>query len=342
VMAPPIDRWVEPGLPGPASATQEMLIDLARRGILLSDPVIDEARDVAEGETLLEDSHWNDLAAVYHAHSSWRGVRGGIPQDARTEIADRVGAVEPFVRRKDVLQRLSMTTPELTGPFFDVLLARRTTRSFEMECALPKRVLETVLFAVFGTQGIVREDGMTAIKRTSPSAGALHPIEAYVLALNVEGVEPGIYHYETAEHLLAQLEVIDIADARQLASVFTAGQSYLAQAHALIIHVARFERSFAKYSRHRKAYKTICMDSAHLSQTLYLTATHVGAGAFYTAAINDADISRRLGLRHLCEAPIAINGIGLPGPLAHDLHFTPDRYHFGDGGRELQPREREA
>ena len=58
-----------------------------------------------------------------------------------------------------------------------------------------------------------------------------------------------------------------------------------------MIHVARFDRNFWKYAQHRKAYKAVLMDSAHLSQTFYLTAAHLGLGAFYTAAINDADIA---------------------------------------------------
>jgi putative peptide maturation dehydrogenase len=327
VMTVPADRWIgAEELPTwPEHAT--VLFDLARRGILLSDPPLEESSDVVEGEAVIADAQWSGLAAVYHAHTSWQGVNSLAADETNSEQSvARIASVPAFFRRSDALHRIPMTVPKLEGRFFEALLARRTTRSFRTNEPLPRETLETVLYAVFGAQGFKESKGMSAIKRTSPSGGALHPIEAYVLALNVGDVPPGIYHYETATHALAQLELIHADEARQLACLFTAGQEYFAKAHALIIHVARFERSFAKYSRHKKAYKAVLMDSAHLSQSLYLTATHIGVGAFYTAAINDVDIGRRLRLPRLRESPVGINGIGLPGKMSEELHFTVDRY----------------
>ena len=58
-----------------------------------------------------------------------------------------------------------------------------------------RRALD-VLHHVFGCHGHVPVlDGIVALKRTSPSGGGLHPVEAYPLVLRVEGVEPGLYHY---------------------------------------------------------------------------------------------------------------------------------------------------
>ena len=68
------------------------------------------------------------------------------------------------------------------------------------------------------------------------------------------------------------------------------------------------------------------MDSAHLSQTFYLTAAHLGLGAFYTVAINDADIGSRLRLKPVREAAIAINGFGIADNGRDDLQFMPDPY----------------
>ena len=326
VMTVPAGGWISTEeLCSPERAAA--LLGLARRGILLSDPPLEESRDVVEGEAAIADTQWSELAAVYHAHTRWQGVDSlGAEEASPVQSVARIAKVPAFFRRTDALRRLPMALPRLEGPFFEALLARRTTRSFRSDEPLPRDALETVLYAVFGAQGFKESGGVSAIKRTSPSGGALHPIEAYVLALNVDDVPPGIYHYEAATHALAQLECIDPGEARQLACLFTAGQKYFADAHALVIHVARFERSFAKYSRHQKAYKAVLMDSAHLSQTLYLTATHIGLGAFFTAAINDVDIGRRLRLPHLRESAVAINGIGVPGRISKDLHFMVDRY----------------
>jgi len=68
------------------------------------------------------------------------------------------------------------------------------------------------------------------------------------------------------------------------------------------------------------------MDCGHLSQTFYLTAAHLGFGAFFTAAVNDADIGTRLRLTPLREGVIGINGIGIGDPRRVDLNFNVQRY----------------
>lgn len=323
----PCDRWIDMQQLGKTPDETATFFELARRGILISSPPLAESGDIFEAEEIIANVQWSDLAAVYHAHSAWQGVDSTSAESSNAEKSiARIACVPAFFSRSDALHRITMGLPKLEGQLFETLLARRTTRSFRSKEPLPRAILETVLYAVFGAQGYVKSQGMSAVKRTSPSGGALHPIEAYVMALNVADIPTGIYHYETETNALALLESLTAEEARKLAGIFTAGQEYFASAHVLIIHVARFERSFAKYSRHKKAYGAVLMDSAHLSQSLYLTATHVGAGAFYTAAINDADIGKRLRLRPYREAAVAINGIGLPGDLSEELHFTPDRY----------------
>jgi SagB-type dehydrogenase family enzyme len=94
----------------------------------------------------------------------------------------------------------------------------------------------------------------------------------------------------------------------------------------LIIQVARLDRNFWKYARHRKAYKAVLLDAGHLSQTLYLTATSLGVGAFFTAAINDAEIEARLKLRPLHDAAVAINGVGIPDSGNDALRFVAEKY----------------
>ena len=341
-MTVPADRWLLAGeLQGMDGEAQARLLDLARRGILLSDPAPQELDDLADGEQVLKEMQWHDLAAVYHAHSRWQRVdqrealqklADGGHKAGFEELRRRHGEPPPhFVRRDDARQRIPLRIPMLDGPFFAALLARRTTRAYLCQRPLPMSALELMLYAVFGTQGIKQlAKGLSAIKRTSPSAGALHPIEAYVLALNVQDLPSGLYHYETGTHALAQLEAMETPAARDLAREFTAGQAYFAEAHALVVHVARFDRNFWKYARHRKAFKTVLMDSAHLSQTFYLTAAHLGLGAFYTAAINDVDIERRLRLTPLREGAIGINGVGLSDTGRDELHFLPDP-HFPAG-----------
>jgi putative peptide maturation dehydrogenase len=338
VMTLPVESWLEcKASQGGDSEDAVRMVDLARRGIVVSDPSADGWEHLAMGEQTLEQAHWLDLAAVYHAHTRWQGVLGVAPQ-SKADIHEQLENLDSwrracgdppphFVERSDSRGRIALRAPVLSGVFFDTLIARRTTRAFRTDEPLPRSALEQMLHVVFGAHGIKHlVPGVVAIKRTSPSGGGLHPIEAYVLALHVEGVPSGLYHYEAASHCLAELERMDTASARSLASAFMAGQAYFAQAHALVIHVARFDRTFWKYVQHRKAYGVVLMDSGHLSQTFYLTATHLGLGAFYTAAINDADIAERLRLPPGREAAIGINGVGIVLTGQDELHFVPDPY----------------
>jgi len=331
----PSDRWLTPDeVRAMRPELLNRVLDLAGRGILLCDPAPDGLDGIAEAEEVMEQMQWFDLAALHHGQSRWRGVDGNLPVDASPsgkslEERNKTRGDVPghFVQRDDALARTALQVPSLDGPFFEILLGRRTTRAWRCDQCLPKPALEKVLYAVFGAQGIKHLAGNVAlIKRTSPSAGALHPIDAYVLVTNVEGVAPGLYHYETATHALALLERMDRGEAYDVARLFTAGQSYFAEAHVLLVHVARLDRMFCKYARHSKAYKTVLMDSGHLSQTMYLTAAHLGLGAFYTAAINDADIESRLRLGPIREAAIAISGFGIPTNGRDELAFDPDPY----------------
>ena len=327
MLSVPADRWCAASELPIAEQAQVTLFDLASRGLLLAKPAALGWHDIAEGEEELERAQWHDLAAVYHAHTAWHGVVATSKIGLQEVRETRGDPPSPFVRRQDASSRVPLNMPRLDGPFFDVLLARHTTRAYKSQQPLSLSLLESILYAVFGTLGIkyFAED-IAAIKRTSASGGALHPIEAYLLAMNVGGLEAGLYHYESASHALALLESMDTSSARRLARDFTAGQTYLSEAHALVIHVARFDRSFWKYAQHRKGYKAVLMDSAHLSQTFYLTAAHLGLGAFYTLAINDVDIASRLKLPPLRQAAIGINGVGIADDRRDKLRFSPVPY----------------
>jgi putative peptide maturation dehydrogenase len=290
----------------------------------------------AEEDRLLRMG-WHDLAAVYQAHSRWQGVSGEDAHQphgleamrARLEArsAERGPPPPHWTRRADAGKRIALASPPLEGEFFRALLARRTTRAFMQSRALPLAALETMMYAVFAAHGIKQlATGITAIKRTSASGGGLHPTEAYVLAIKVDGLPTGLYHYEIGTHALAPMKAYAEAEARALATRFVAGQAYFAEAHVMVLHVLRMDRHFWKYSGHHKAYKAVLMDSAHLSQTFYLTAAHLGLGAFYTAAINDGDIAEELGLDPLAHAPVGISGLGIADNARNDLHFVPDAF----------------
>jgi putative peptide maturation dehydrogenase len=313
---------------------REDIVALAARGALASDDTGPAATAVRDGEAALDAVGWHPLAAVYHALSRWHGVVGdegvrdhGDPaqRDRLAAHGERHGPVPPHnPRREDALARVRLPDEPFADAFADVLRARRTTRHFDVEARLPLAALGRVLHGCFGVLGEEElAPGVVAQRRSSPSGGGLHPVEAYPLIVRVDGLPPGLYHYEGDSHALALLEPMDEDAARALASQATIGQHYFAEAHALVFHVARVDRHHWKYRNHPKAYKALLLDSGHLSQAFYLLAAERGLGAFYTAAVNDGDLGQRFGLDPLREIVVAANGLGIVDPGRDALHLKP-------------------
>ncbi len=310
---------------------------MAGRGALISDAETSSATRLRDGESRLCQVGWHPHAALYHALTQWRGVAGEEGHRDHDDSAHRErlsthaathGALPAhFHHREDALSRHALPTEALDDPFAQILRARGTTRHFDTGKALPLTDFTRVLYGTFGVMGTeVLAPHVVALKRTSASGGALHPIEAYPLIIKVEGLESGFYHYEGSSHSLALLEAMTEAQARDLATELTIGQTYFAEAHALVFHVARLDRHHWKYRRHPKAYKAVLLDSGHLSQTFYLLAAERSLGAFYTAAINDADVGLRLRLDLLSEIVVGANGVGIPDRLRTQLHLHAEPY----------------
>jgi putative peptide maturation dehydrogenase len=311
------------------------ILELADRGAVTCDAGTPSAKRVRAGESRLADVGWHPHAAIYHAMTQWRGVEGEEGRRDHADIAhrERLGAhaathgtlPSHFHRRDDALARHALPTEALDDPFGRTLRARCTTRHFDTTVALSLADVTRVLYGTFGVMGSEElASDVVALKRTSASGGALHPIEAYPLVIKVEGLAPGLYHYEGSSHCLALLEAMTEPQARELAAALTIGQTYFAEAHALVFHVARLDRHHWKYRRHPKAYKAVLLDSGHLSQTFYLLAAERGLGAFYTAAVNDADAGSRLKLDALSEIVIGASGLGIVDPRRNQLHLRPE------------------
>jgi SagB-type dehydrogenase family enzyme len=191
--------------------------------------------------------------------------------------------------------------------FFQTLHARRTRRDFSSSPALLESVA-TLLQTTWGVQGYVESKYLGSLPlKTSPSAGARHPIEVYVMALRVKGLARGLYHYDPRAHTLERIS--SGATARQARAYCADQPRPAAGAAALFIMTAVFARTLWKY-RHPRAYRVVLLDAGHLGQTFCLTATRLGLGAFCTAALNDTLIERDLGIDGISESVIYVTGCG--------------------------------
>ncbi|HEU0153148.1 MAG TPA: putative peptide maturation dehydrogenase [Arenimonas sp.] len=305
--------WVERA-PLDQAYGAEAVDAMLRAGLLLAfegGPGDWRARDEA-----VRESHWRPLPALAHAFSRWSGQ--DVASDPRLSrfktIRDMVQAFGPpppeTVARGPAAARVALPAPA-AGPLDGPLFGRYTGRNYDPAGAVPLATASRLLQRTFGAQQ-VREiaEGTAALKKTSPSGGSLHPIEAYVLAQRVEGVAPGFYHYHPVAHALEPLQALEPAAARAHALAFVAGQEWFADAPLLVVMAPRWRRNFWKYRNHAKAHRAILMDAGHLSQTFYLLAAEAGLPAFVTAAVNEIDISAALGLDPVRDGVIAVCGCG--------------------------------
>jgi putative peptide maturation dehydrogenase len=291
-----------------------------------------------ERDEALDVNQWNLFAALYHYMTQWSGVELEEGEWEPTQLKARsrdvaqahlnaYGPPPSAFHQMASSSHVELPTGELHGELYRALMARRTSRSFDSSTPMSLEQLGSVMHYVFGCHGYTRNvaDDI-CIKRTSPSGGGMHPIEAYPIVTNVAGVDAGIYHYNARDHTLARLSALQPDESERMATSFMCGQHYFGAAHVSFILTARFYRSYWKYRRHQKAYAGVLMDAAHLSQTLYLVGAELGIGTFVTLAINARDIEQRLGIDGISEGVVAMIGCGPVDPARSPLepHFVAD------------------
>jgi len=191
--------------------------------------------------------------------------------------------------------------------FVNVLLARKTHRQFS-NGNLKLETLSQLLSLVWGITSEARSSVFgQLLYKTSPSGGARHPGEVYVMALRVHGLKPGIYHYHPQGHHLTRLDSLITADKAYL---YCAGQPHARDAAALFLMTAVFGRTMWKY-RNARAYRVVLLDAGHLCQTFCLVSTWLGLAPFCTAAIKDTLIEKDLGIDGVSESILYVAGVGL-------------------------------
>jgi SagB-type dehydrogenase family enzyme len=203
--------------------------------------------------------------------------------------------------------------------FFQTLHSRRTRREFS-KAPVALHIVSKLLQTTWGVQAYIGTDEFGPLPlKTSPSGGARHPIEVYLMALKVKGLDRGLYHYDPRDHALGR---ISSRATSQRARAYCADQPYVARSAALFIMTGVFARTLWKY-RHPRAYRVVLLDAGHLGQTFCLTATRLGLAPFSTAALKDTLIEEDLGIDGITESVLYVTGVGMPAAesmpsIAHD------------------------
>jgi SagB-type dehydrogenase family enzyme len=193
------------------------------------------------------------------------------------------------------------------------LAARRTIRRWAPR-SLTASHFSSLLWWTWGTQRFVERSPIGPYQlKTSPSGGSRHSIEVYPVALKVDGIEPGVYHYAAHEHHLTLIRSVPLEELATRALSWFANQPWVADACAVFLMTAVLERSMWKY-RHSHAYRVVLLDAGHLGQTFHLVCTALGLGPFTSSGLNETAIENALGVDGIREVCVyaAATGIAVP------------------------------
>jgi SagB-type dehydrogenase family enzyme len=252
-------------------------------------------------------SNWNPEAGFFHLSTKDIYTNEITPEEiAYIERLAKTHPVPKPVKPYRNVEVIDLTKNSSTAEFPQVLRERRTWREFSAR-PLAINSLSQLLQLSFGIQywEDVPPIGRMAMK-TSPSGGALHPSEAYVLARSVDGVPKGIYHYDADGHRLQRIRKgVSAAQIQR----YLAGQWWFRDAAIVVFLTAVFGRTRWKYD-YARAYRAVLIEAGHLCQTFCLTATWLGLAPFCTIAVADTRIEDSLGIDGISESVIYAMGAG--------------------------------
>lgn len=252
---------------------------------------------------------WSDWLPHGSFHFGTRDLEFFAPEETEGLFAEYLAKSRQPSRWKSYPRSKRISLPRLElldSEFARVLLARTTHREFSGR-KLPLETISRLLYYTWGVTGKIQAPPFGDLfHKTSPSGGARHPGEVYLLALRVAGLERGVYHYDGLHHRLSRLG--SLGSVNRIVE-YTAGQDFLASASALFIMTAVFPRVLWKY-RFSRAYRVVLLDAGHLCQTFCLVATWLGLAPFCTAAFRDTALEKVIGVDGIRESALYIAGVG--------------------------------
>ena len=180
------------------------------------------------------------------------------------------------MQKIEVGGRIKLPEPSYTGNISveTALSKRRSIRDYSGE----NLTLDEVSQLLWAAQGITAPWG----GRTAPSAGALYPLELYIVVGDVEGIDKGVYKYNREEH---ELEKVKEGDIRAELADAAIGQACIRDAAIDIVFTAVYERTTRKYGE--RGIRYVHMEAGHAAQNVYLQAVSLDLGTVVIGAFID-------------------------------------------------------
>ena len=205
------------------------------------------------------------------------------------------------VKRYKGARLISLPKPDFTGELLEKTIQKRRSVRNYTDGKITLSEFSQLLFAAQGMTGYEQDYAF----RTAPSAGALYPLEVYAVAMRVEGVEPGIYHYVIGSH---ELELVKSGNFKRRLIEAALGQEMVGEAAVTFIISAVFDRITFKYGE--RGYRYVYIEAGHVSQNLFLQSTSLGLGSVCVGAFYDDKMNALINVDGTDEAVIYLHSVG--------------------------------
>ncbi len=196
---------------------------------------------------------------------------------------------------------IKLLKPTYQGlPLEVAIIKRRSLRDYAEE-PITQAQLSQLLFAAQGITGKMFDQSL----RAAPSAGALYPIETYLVIHRVKDLSRGIYHYAVRDHAL---ELVKAGDFRKALVKAGLNQEMLGDAGVTFVLTAVFDRLRHKYGE--RAYRYAYLEAGHISQNISLQSVSLGLGSVTVGAFIDEALNAIVEVDGRQEAALYLHAVG--------------------------------
>ncbi len=193
---------------------------------------------------------------------------------------------------------LELPKPNLSGNMAveEALLRRRSVREYRPE----NLTLAEISQLMWAAQGVTNQQGL----RTAPSAGALYPLEIYLVVGNISGLDEGVYRFHSTKNAL---RLISESDQRDSLSRAALQQEFIKDGAAMIVISGVYQRTTEKYGQ--RGIRYVHMEAGHVAQNIFLQATALGLKTAVIGAFNDKAVRKILHFSSQ-EQPLYLMPVG--------------------------------
>jgi SagB-type dehydrogenase family enzyme len=193
--------------------------------------------------------------------------------------------------------------PEFQQSLSEVIKKRRSIRKFSgLDITLKE--ISALLFYSYGINGeipIPKYKTFFQKLRVTPSAGALYPLELYLIIFKSSQLSEGLYHFNVEDFQLEELKKGNFQD--EINKIcFLEPYIEIKTANACILITAIFERTLLKYQD--RGYRFILIEAGHTAQNISLTATALGMGSVCIGGFLDDKLNELLEIETQNESII--------------------------------------